>query len=280
MSDWNKPRQTPKPAPKKPTALRGLIAGAAVVLVALGAVYFFMGEEAKKPTRDDTKPRRIKEVTPAPARTNRVEVVEEKGPKYKPNEKGELIYTTEKGRKVTITNKLIIAALNSDTPGVQAPHLKSDPTKPRMFKNDLQGELLGYMTPGRPVELSKDYTDKEVLEMCSQKIEYGFDDPLPLLEKKKVVEDLCKDILEYMKNGGHAKDYFAELQARQNLECETIATVKKDVLDLCREGKMEDAKAALARYNQFLQEKGMLPLSMEGQMKLAARRGKKEGDEE
>ena len=31
MSNWNKPSGTPKPAPKKPSAMRGVVAGLVVV---------------------------------------------------------------------------------------------------------------------------------------------------------------------------------------------------------------------------------------------------------
>ena len=280
---WNRPSGTPKPQPKKPSAMRGIAAGLVAVAVAAGFFFLFSGDSGKvEIKKTEKKPTRIAEVSPAPAPKAEPETPKEPEPRirYKPDKDGKVVYHTEKGKKVTITNKYQIAALNTDTPGVQAPHLAPDPSKPRMFKNDLQGELLGFLVPGRNVELSQDYSDKEALEMAQAPIEYGFDDSMQLLEKKKAIEDLCKDLVKFIKDGGHARDYFAALQERQNLECETLRTVKDDVLKYCREGDVETARAALAKYNEYLQTKGFQPLSMEGQMKLAVKRGKRERGEE
>lgn len=73
-SGWNKPVDNqPRKAPKKPSAMRGVVAGLVVVALAAAAVCYvlFSGDKAKKPVREDTKKGLIKEVTPAAAPTNK-----------------------------------------------------------------------------------------------------------------------------------------------------------------------------------------------------------------
>lgn len=64
-SGWNRSGSTPKPVPKKPSAMRGIVAGLAVVALAVVCIVIFMGKGEKPVRKSDTKPARIKEVTPA-----------------------------------------------------------------------------------------------------------------------------------------------------------------------------------------------------------------------
>lgn len=69
---WNKPTpNAAKPAAKKPNALRGVAAGV-VVVVALGALFYFVfsGDEGKGAVDASKRPSLIKEVTPAKVATN------------------------------------------------------------------------------------------------------------------------------------------------------------------------------------------------------------------
>ena len=80
-SGWNKPAagQQPQRNNARPSTVRGVVAGLAVVaLAALAAYFLFSGKDTPKAERDDMKPARIKEATPAvapkaeePAVTNR-----------------------------------------------------------------------------------------------------------------------------------------------------------------------------------------------------------------
>lgn len=66
-SGWNRSTSTPKPAPKKPSAMRGIIAGLVVVALAAVCVVVFMGKGEKPVEKVEKKPTKIKEVKPAPA---------------------------------------------------------------------------------------------------------------------------------------------------------------------------------------------------------------------
>lgn len=66
-SGWNRSTSTPKPAPKKPSAMRGVVAGLVVVALAAVCVVVFMGKGEKPVEKVEKKPAKIKEVKPAPA---------------------------------------------------------------------------------------------------------------------------------------------------------------------------------------------------------------------
>ena len=64
---WNRPSEgAAKPAPKKPSAMRGVVAGLVVVALAAACVFIFMGKGEKPQVEKEVKkPTAIKEVKPA-----------------------------------------------------------------------------------------------------------------------------------------------------------------------------------------------------------------------
>ena len=276
----------PKAAAKKPSPIRGLIAGLVTVVVLGVACYFIFGTSTDAPKRMDERSKKglIKEV--APATTDRVvqvqkEQEEVKRDPWKKDKDGYYHYISAEGKERRTKNRLVIAALTSDKPGVQAPHLIRDEEKnPSRYKSEMQGELLQFLRPGKFFDISRNYKDDEALKMCETPIVYNFDDPDDVLEEKKAMEDLCKDMAQYIRNGGHADDYLGQLAHRQQLEREAIQTTKTEVMKLAREGKLEEARSALAAYNKFLEEKSIPPLSMEKSMQFMYNKGLKERGEQ
>lgn len=62
---WNKPSGAPKPVQKKPSAMRGVVAGAVVVVAAVLFFVVFMGKGEKRVENVEKERGRIKEATPA-----------------------------------------------------------------------------------------------------------------------------------------------------------------------------------------------------------------------
>ena len=267
--------------------LKGLVAGAIVVVgAAVAAWWIFGGKPA--PVRegaDGTVGRLIKEVKPAAGggevpRPQEEKRAEPAKPSMEKDKDGYYHFVDADGIERRTKSRLVMAALLSDKPGVQAPHLAPDPNVPSRYRNDLQCELAQFMRPGRAVDISQHYSNKEALRMATESLEYAFDDPETVLNEKKFVEDTCRELVDYIKNGGQADDFLARLCARQDMEREAIQTTRSEVLKLCREGKREDAEAALAAYNKYLGEKGIPPMKMEHQMERALRLGKQERGEQ
>lgn len=284
-SGWNRPSAAnqPRKAPKKPSAMRGIAAGLVAVAVAAVCIFLFMGKGEKSAEKAGKKPTRIAEVTPAPAPTNKVEVAKEPKPRdpWAKDKDGYYHYVSAEGNERRTKNRLVIAALLSDKPGVQAPHLIRDEEKnPSRYKSEMQQELHQFLRPGKFFDISRNYKDDEALQMCETPIVYNYDDPDEVLEEKKAMEDLCKDMAQYIRNGGHADDYLGKLAHRQSLEREAIRTTRDEVLKLAREGKPEEAKSALATYNKYLEGKGIQALSMDRSIDFMYKKGRKERGEE
>ena len=78
-SGGNSTPQKPKAAAKKPSPIRGLVAGAVLVAAVIGCYFaFFSGAEKPQKVVEQKKPSRIKEVKPAPA--PKAKPVQEKKP--------------------------------------------------------------------------------------------------------------------------------------------------------------------------------------------------------
>lgn len=255
---WNRASEAPKVAPKKPSAMRGVVAGL-VTVCALGGLCLWMfsgGDDAPK-AKTAKERGRIKEVTPAKAPTNAVHEVKKAEPPKRPAnwdqmskiERAEWMRENRPPVRKTYT-------MQSISP-------KRPPVKP-MFNHSVHTELAGYALPGRDVPPPWRFTDAQAREAIDTPIDYKFDDPMDVLEKKKAVEGMLIELKEYLDNGKHATDYFNDLAFRQSLEAETVRTVRNEVFGLMREGKYEDAKEALDIYNQHLQNNNIPPLRIKG----------------
>lgn len=63
-SGWNKPSGAAKPVQKKPSALRGIVAGLVVIVLALAGAWYFLGDSLTSTEPKAKKTKTIKEVKP------------------------------------------------------------------------------------------------------------------------------------------------------------------------------------------------------------------------
>ena len=270
---WNKPSAAPKPAPKKkPSALRGVAAGlVAVAVVAAGFFFLFSGDSGKvEIKKSEKKPSRIKEVTPAPAPTNAVANVPAKPKTFKER------YRERFGDKPM--NPARLALMSSAKVGIDMRTVQGDTNgwgEVRMirYSNPVHRELAKYVHPGEPCDTPDMITDSEARKLCDQPVQYNFDDPDDVLEEKKAVETLTKELKKYLKDGGHAQQFFMELMERQDAEYATMQSVRKQITEFCREGDTELAQQAFEKYNEYLKGKGLPPVKMSPQMKHFLKKG-------
>ena len=136
-------------------------------------------------------------------------------------------------------------------------------TKP-IFHHSVHLELSHYAIPGRDMPPPDRISDKQALAAAEVPIEYLDSDTPELRAKKEAVEMMLQEMKEYIQNGGHANDYMNKLAARQQLEGEAVEATRRDVRALMREGKMEEAKVALEKYNEYLKTKGIPPIRIKG----------------
>lgn len=174
-------------------------------------------------------------------------------------------------------------ALASTNRSVVVDRRKDDEKNPPLFNNNVHGYLSQYVEPGVLTLPVGRITDEEARRAIDHKIEYFYDDSVEALDRKKAVEEMLGELKEYMDNGGHAADYFAQLEQRQATESSTLDEARMQVMKLWRDGKEAEAKETLEAFNKYLKGKGMPavhfgPLTREETLKNRKNRNKKEED--
>lgn len=190
---WNRPSGTPKPQPKKPSAMRGVAAGLVAVAVAAVCIVIFMGKGEKPAEKSDKKGGLIKEVTPAV--TNKAVAVE-KGVRY-----------TKNGKKIVVPRNPWGTPIPKDLeykphweytpedyaridPGYEERHKQFlEKQKNRKWKNhvDLRLANLLFSDPGKPNILQPfrpNFKDM-FLKSLAEPIIISKDDPPELQEQKR-----------------------------------------------------------------------------------------------
>ncbi len=167
----------PKVTTKKPSPIRGLIAGGAVVVLAAVAYFaFFSGGEKPQDEKRERASSRIKEVKPAAA------------PKAEPVAVTNEIATQDKSRDQADAKKADtnIVWLSKRRYLTHLPNGKSvvvyvdDPDAPKKkptFENGLNNFMVNYIRPGQVVpETPIGYTDKDVMDALMEPIKIADED--------------------------------------------------------------------------------------------------------
>ena len=264
---WNRPSEgAAKPAPKKPSAMRGILAGLVVVAAAVAAYFLlFSGDKAKKPVREDTKERgRIKEVTPAPVP---VAKAESEGKKETPKPRGPQKVGESRDGWIKLPNGRLI----KDTGAIQcAPARLSledqvfDRSTDRSIANLLTVEP-GTMFIGDSSMYYKNFTEK-FLESLKEPIIITHDDSEEVKMLKQGVIDARKELKARYDAGEdlgavmrETREQMRELGLyREELERQVreIVKTKDDLTDT-------DLKDLLGAANKMLEERGVKPIHLD-----------------
>lgn len=256
-----------KPAKKSPGLTHGLIAGAAIVLIGIVALYFVSGDKEEQ-SSDKKVSTKIAEVEPEIATQDVVSVVKEDAPKkkskyidYDPDkvyrdERGVLRYKKGDGRvphsdeemeKYVIHHtvydtglpqfkhncEMEIAVLLTLEPGQM---IFGDIERNRMWKEEFMRSIVD------PTEVTKDDTDEDK-------------------EIKKAVEATKKDLVERMKAG----EDIGEILDDARSEMRRLATYKDELLAIAREAAegvetIDEVNTHLEAVNKMLEDKGLAPV--------------------
>ena len=251
----------PKVTAKKPSPIRGLIAGGVVVVLAVAAYFAFFSESDKPQTEKSDKGRgRIKAVTPAAApKTNTVAEVK-KPVDPKEDYDHTTMYRDERG----------ILRYNS---GCRAP----DPTRkarvidmgkltaPSPFKNVSDRAIASILTlrPGQLSLATWNFYDPEFEEAFKKSLSesepIGPDDSESLKETKKVLWEAKCEIAKRLEKGEVLGDILSA--ARQELRDlhDYKFSLEKEVNAMVEKGGMEeqDVRDIIAAANKMLADKGV-----------------------
>ena len=139
--------------------------------------------------------------------------------------------------------------------------LVEDPKKPWMFRNAIQTDLVQYCRPGEfAAPINPNISDKAAWDAINTPIVFRDSDSDVQLEEKQMVKDMIAELKAYMEKGGHARDYFTQLQHRQEMEADIMLTTRQNVHEILNSGDIEGARKALDVYNQYRKEKGLPPM--------------------
>lgn len=246
--------------------MRGLIAALIVVAGASIAAYFLLsGGDRPQKTPEKPKPRRIAEAKPAVSavKTNETAKAPEKPKSLKER------YRDMWGDKPM--NAARLAAVSGIKEGIRFRSFKGTnatyETRLIRYKdNRLHQELVKYVHPGQHCDTPDPFSDKAALELADKAMQYGFDEPMEVLEERQAVEKLAKEMKQYIQDGGHANDYLMKLMQRQDEESEMMRTVRDNIRELCKEGDEKLANEALQKYNEHLRKNGLPSVKLDVKM--------------
>ena len=263
-SGWNRSSSTPKPAQKKPSAVRGIVAGIVVVLLALAGAWFFLGDSLTSTAPKDKKTKTIKEVKPVKIsmKTNAVERIASKPTSVS---KANRSVDDQPARQPTQTNDTTVA---TNKPKKVKRVFKS---QMEMFLNMAIPTKPGERMPPVPIpdfdENADEETQIESVKAELADIEKGFKNELKikegdsdaLAERKAIVTDAKAEFKELMKEGMTLKQYIKALQDKFNADADFVGEAQKMVDANYNDQTLsnEDYQKLKAKVDKLLEDRGL-----------------------
>ena len=267
MSGWNgsdrkgaAPVQ-PNVVAKKPSPVRGLIAGLVVVAAACVAYFaFFSGSEKPQNVKAEKERGRIKEVKPAAAPTNRVEKVKKPRPFWEnPNTNG---LTRDELRKWHFMNQPPAKWTN------RVNRLRAKPSF-AIFPTHAENQIACIMTlePGQGLVGSPQYGKRfaeEFMKSCETPIIIEEKDTE---EQKALKKAMIQTKIELRQRMADGEDICKIMEDAHN-EAMRLGTLRQDVerqmRDLIKETAKtsEDIDDCISSANKLLEKEGIAPITI------------------
>lgn len=270
-------KAAPTPTAKKassgasPRVMRGIIAGALVVVAVVVALQFLWPKESK-PVEPAPKPS-PKVETPKPAtpkpepkktltREQRVAATTNQVPKLEqPKTPWTNVYTNNRGEEVRVEKSGSKITMLKGWQKKREQE-KLHPVK-RVFRHETEAYMALFLNPAQAVPPPPDnYTDEQVAQMLANKIEILPDDTEDEIRQKKGVIQFKEELAEYIKNGGTFNQYLAALEKRQNAEAGKMFEARKMISEAIEKGNVEEAKELYDAINKHFAEQSMPPVNV------------------
>lgn len=249
-----------KPAKKSPGLAHGLIAGGAIVLVGIVALYFVNGEKdvAEAEHEKSVKIAEVKADIPTP-KTN-VSVRVEDPDVLDGHRKGEFWYDSNGKRMITMVYKGKLQHVE-----VYAKENSSIP-KTRIFEHRSENAIasLLYAVPGAPVYGNVSYAgmNADFIESCKTPIIVGAED-------SDFVKQLKRDVIQAkieLKKRVDAGENLDKILSDTRQELQKLAQVRSEIEKMARDMIREDAKTTedvelvKEAVNKMFEDKGVSPV--------------------
>ena len=251
--------QKPKAAAKKPSPVRGLVAGLVIVLAAGVYFAFFTGSEKPQKTVEQKRPSRIKEVTPAAAPKTEAKQEPEKPKELPPQRVGEIrngYRLLPSGRLHRVKGEIHVGGEPTTLIEKTFPH-GSDRMIAYLLTADPGGTMVGdseSIMRGFGEAFAKSLKDEIVIKP---------DDTDEVRDLKQAVLDARSELKQQMALGKSAEQVMVE--TREQLRELTLyrEDLEKEVMSHAEDGMTQkDYDELIGAANLMLEERGISKIQM------------------
>lgn len=248
-SGWNKPSGAAKPVQKKPSAVRGIVAGIVVVLIALAGAWYFLGGDTTPTATKETRSRTIKDKG-----YKKLDDISRIKPRKeyaeKPKNIEEALQRVEEAQEPM---KLEPMPKTESKPGIQ-----------RVFHTGTE-QVLSWLChtelgdPPIPPPPIPDCEMENLAEILISKNEITEDDTPEAANAKQMVDAAKKEMMKFIKEGGNPDDFMQYVFREQTKAFETRC-LTLDMFDEMSEEDPAMAREFAIKANEKLVEQGIVPI--------------------
>ena len=276
---WNRSSgAAARPTPKKPSALRGAVAGVVCAgLAAAVALFVLSGKDEKPKAKAEKEAGLIKEVKPAAA--PKVEPEKARRPKQRPYWEN----PTTNGLSATQILKWKHAHVPPATKTNRVTRVEK--AKWEIFDTAVENELAGYITiePGEGMIGTPRYGERfknSFLQSCETPIVVTEDDDEYAAGLKRDMNQLKIELRQRMADGEDLGKIMSDTRAEIQRLAQIKAEIEHDMRALIKEGAQsdEDVDGYVEAANKMLEAKGIAPVKMTPVMRRALIRSIRHGN--
>ena len=269
-TEGSKAKPSTKTKARKPSPLRGVIAGMLVVAFAIGSYLYFFTENKVQQKSGELKEQKravtIKEVRPAPA-PRPVEVQQTSSPRPAKVEKPIWERPIPEGlgedsreawkRRMAYEKKLA-------TDERLKRYLKNFKPKPSIYKTGTE-QVLDWIFytkvgdhPPPPLPQVSQFELNHIDEILDSVNEINDDDDKSMVERKQIVDEVKKELKKYLEDGGSVQDFLEhyrnELVAAHEMKSMVASEIDKEINE---SENSEKSIKFIEKANRVLEDRGI-----------------------
>lgn len=277
MSEWNKPSAAQEPAVEKgskvPSQWRGIVAGLVVVAAAMACIILLMSNDEKSVEKVEKERGLIKEVPPAPAPKPKAEEPKAEKPAPKPAAPEKFVPPTfpadmdPEERDVKLRRAKWEWKLTHD---MRLRNFLEKHKPPEATFKTGEEQVIDWIFTCKvgddvppPLPQMQEFEKNHLLEILETACEVKEDDDAKTVERKKIVDDVKKELAEYVKQGGKVQDFLEYYRNELVKARETKALVASEVRKAIDSGDPDVGVQTLDKGNKILRDKGISEVELD-----------------
>lgn len=262
-----------------------VLAGCALVAVAVGGIAYWLTHkpstvetEAKKPTR----PAKIATATPSAPKPTKAGTTNDQTKAKKPAKPEPPPFQKRPGAMQLPDGKVLTfpAPKEGEIRKVYAyghmyecDHLGNfkDVTPRKLFHTAFEGNFLALAVEGKtfiPAFLTG-LDPEEVRKMLTKNYQPIGDETEEEMAQLKAYDEMRCAALQYIEEGGSFDDFVMDFANYEKKSRETNAICLREVMTLCKEGKIQEAKEVAEAATKLMEQKGLRPFKLPPHVKAA-----------